>query len=234
MKKEVRDGETATKLNLASLADEETRLTKSVNMLRDEEEATNARIGKAIAEGQSRYSARISDLKNEIEGLEARRSDALIPIGKIEEDAKARLAAAILREESVSLREEKVKGRESDLLDGIDSLNEQRDLISEEVSSLERRSRGIAAQESEIEAQAKRVSEEWIKFHKAVNEQNASLAMREAAVRDMAAANDAIREVLDRKENEQRNKDIEIRDRYAQLEKSSAEIFKKTNGDGIC
>lgn len=216
---------------LLALADEENRLTKSVNSLRIEESDTKKRIADTIAQEAHDHDQRTAAMEREVSALEERKKAALEPIQPVIEAAHAlkaenekRSAALDEREKALTAREDAVADREETLLDRED---EFKDMADRRTAELNRRENGAKSAEAVAKIQADKISAEWIKFHEAVAKADADLQLRERVVRDGNRENEIIKQSLIEREQKVSERERAVTDKYEALAAATKEFEAK-------
>lgn len=209
------------------LAEEEKRLVKSVNTLREEIVKLQEQIVEAKIENQPRLIVRKSILEKEVETLEARRRDAIKPVNlHLEEIARREAAISKTAQEvlaisdknkeearSIEIRKKEVESKETVAVAMLKVAERKTEEVKEAEDELRKQTSIIAEQNAIKVGEMDDVARELNKEKHRLEERNKALDNREAQ----------LNEEKKRLENEDRR----IKDGYKNLEAARKEILGK-------
>lgn len=206
------------------LSIEEERLVNSINTLHDTEREEEKRTDDAIQKMRNSVAAERVELELQIAPLKTERAELMKPIGAIRKEADDRNAKSKVREVQIIQRETAVADREEDVAereaDFIAEMQDGRQVISEREEVVARREKAAQAEADRLALSAQDLSQKWVEYHEAVNKKNAEIEEKEASVAAAKRVNEIARLENEKRTIEHREKDREIADRYATLERA--------------
>lgn len=216
------------------LSNEETRLVNSINFMREEEREALSKKAERDEVSQSRPGAKKVILENEVEILEARKNEALIPVRVIEEHVNQRAKENETNALQLSQREIRLKTAEEKNVETAERLHDKQQDLDEREEKIQHGESGIVAAKDEVKKSAAALGKKWAAYHEAIattNEEaakrNEELEKREKVVEAGEKANEIAKEENEKRALEYKEKDKEIADRYATLERATTEILGK-------
>lgn len=102
----------------------------------------------------------------------------------------------------------------------------------EKAQKLDKRESAITSAESENKHSTDELAKKWLEFHKDVEMTNTSLRIRERDIANGKSVNESYAAELTKKAREQVEKDRELVDRYATLQRATEEFLRKQNKHG--
>lgn len=212
---------------MRSMADEEERLVKSINQLRElereERTATETHLA-ALRESAGREKEAI---KGEIASLNQQRRELMKPIDAVREEAERRLETAKQAEEAVAAREVAVAAREREQ-DERETANQARETaIANREQEVAEREAHASDRERESEHARNTHAKEIATFQEYTRAENAAIESRKATVLERERACEIREGEIERRAAHYQEKDREIADRYATLERATKEILTK-------
>ena len=215
---------------VALLSIEEARLNKDVAILRENFKLEKQRIEDELEVNKATLSIKRTVLAQEVELLESRKKDAMIPV--LERLKEANDLYDSNQKEIIELvaRGVKIKETEEKLIDGFEIIKDKEDDLKIEENKLQRREKSIIAGENEIKRSSGELATNWVKYHKTVNDFNTIIQeteMRELKIKDLEKVLDIRTVKQDEREIEQNNHDRAIKDKYETLVRTTEEIKKK-------
>lgn len=213
------------------LSSEEERLVRSINYLRKEEEDEKARIREDVADFRNKAQVeilgvdkQILEKKKEVEDIETRRKEALRPIEEIEQEARNRNEQSKQRVQILNDRQIEIDKQEARITEEWEAIDDRKQLLDEREEELNTRESKIKLAEDQLKESTNGLNERWAQFHIAVAEKEKELVDRENAVRAGEEANRIQLAEFAQLEKDYQQKDREIKDRYATLERAADEI----------
>lgn len=220
--------ENATRERVNALAKEESDIVFKLNLARQEDFEERERMTKEHDEFKAKVKAEVEYSLAEIKGLEDRKAEAMKPVDELFLDAQNRVKAVKIEADKVEKRELAVSLAEI-------ALTVRETNVAKRESDVEVLRQSFAPQEAQIiednqknVESANKLERAWATFHVAVAEQDRHIAEKESKIKIDSLANENERKILEARKVTQDNKDIEITDRYAQLEKTTLEINQKS------
>lgn len=211
---------------------EEERLVKSINQLRQDEIDEKARIDADVAQFRAdakvevgKLDKQISNKRQEVEALEARRVEAMKPIEVVRKEADDRNAKSKDREDAIAIREATQKLADEAHTEALEKLHDREQLIAEREDELDDREERVRQEEDRSKESLAGVNQRWADFHIAVAAKDKEFIDRETTVSAGEQANIIRSQELDKKEFDYKEKDREIASRYEALERASLQIL---------
>ena len=211
------------------LSEEEAKLNKEVNILRENSIAEKDAIKKDTDEFVARETLRKEELTKEVNGLEQRRAEALKPIESIRAEADTHLNEA---KQALARAEEKERGADTKYEQNVDlaeKLEEKKDELAEREDKVTIREDRATVEESRLKDSANALTDKWVKLHSETNRINVDFENREKRISDRE-------KVLDIRQAQQEEREVlqtehrkAIRDKYATLARAIEESKKKHN-----
>jgi hypothetical protein len=229
IKEEKKENIVQTQKRNISLATEEAKLNKAINLTKQNAEKKKAEILKEVDEFVEKQRARADILIKEVELLELRKNEALKPVDDIKKEWEGKLEEVkeVLRETKQGLAQiEEDKEKNLELADKLQDKAEDLALREEKI---EKREKGTTAEEKRLRESSNALSDGWVKLHEDTNKVNTEIAKKEQDLRDREKVLDIRGEEQDKREVEQNNHDRQIKDRYQTLERAIEESKKKHN-----
>ena len=193
------------KIRAWKLANEESRLARDINILREKSKEETEKINNEVAEHKKQKEIEKAQLISEVENLREQKARLLAPIDDIRKDAeeilrKAETHALDIRREMEYVARDREKNQEfaEHLKDREGTLNEWQDDISKKADK-------VINEESRLKSSAERLAEEWVKYHKAVTDYNILIKEFENKSDELCISEQSIinkRESLDQREKE--------------------------------
>lgn len=211
------------------LSEEEDRLVKRVNDMRELERTEKKRISAELEVDQATLATRKTVLAREVDMLESRKEQALKPAREIEEQAKNILATVIERETAVSQKENDVKQDKEKAIERLEELSDLKQLQDERDEKLDNREIGIGAAEAELKRSAESLGNKWADYHSKASElvsRETNVTERESFVESGIQANLEYKQQLEAKEKTFADRERGITDGYATLESARKEIIE--------
>lgn len=131
---------------------------------------------------EQEHAVRAAEMRAEIENLETRRGNALLPIEALEKRAENKMQEA---ETVLARANEKEKSNDilaSTLETRLDDVADRESASADTIKQLDRRERGISLQEKTTKKRAEEISEAAKRFLKHAEEREKDLKMRETGV----------------------------------------------------
>lgn len=214
------------------MSQEEERLVKSINDLREEEKEELQKKKERETMSEAALGVKKTVLQSEVESLEARKAAALRPVHEVE-------MLVVQREQEVSLKEKEhdqrvVRFSEANerLSERIEKADDRDQEMDERDEAILLKEKGIEAANEQIKKSAEALSGKWVEYHDSVSALNArgeELDKREALAAASEKANVIRAAELDEQAFRQSEKERQIASQYEQLEKASDEIYKLKN-----
>ncbi len=233
IKEEKKEGAISSQRLIAELAVEEAKINKDLNILREFAKLETERIKKETDEFVDSQQLRVTELKKEVEGLEARRTEALKPIHQVRGEATKLLEEAKQALERAEQRERDAEALHEKNLDVAEDLHDQKVDLDEREAKIEGKENSAKAEESRLKDSANALANKWVEFHTAGGEANAKLIERENKLKMRE-------EAADIRHREQEERDVALKkevraiaDKYETLERATKEVKKKLGVDHI-
>lgn len=232
----VREAENQKRQNeeqrVQNLLTEEARLVRSVNGLRDEESEAK-RDTEAMA-------VKVEALRNDIQVLEAKKTEALKPIQDVREEADQRIGEAIRRENAVADEEERQKASRAECQREAKAAERDRLAASNLLAGITERSNALSLQEGAVGGRERAVEDRERQLDEQTRAKEAEMQEREEAVqartRELAIREDAVArsEVhAERSERDMERRQAElgryIKEKQAEMEKQESIIAERSN-----
>lgn len=211
-----------TKLNKA-----ETEQAQRLNAKREFVDREIKLLDLELEDHRVKVSEEKKNLTSEVLSLESRRSDAMKPINEHKKEAESKMQEALGKEKEIERREQKVTEQEEILLERIDSISNRDQEQNEREESLNTREVKIKSQEEANKQSTLKLNKEWAELHAKTHEINADIARREKQIIDGERANDAIRDSLNKKEEENRQYKRQLLDERQTLDRLWNELERK-------
>lgn len=221
--------ETSQRERVKKLNTEETILTKKFNDAKDKTEKGIQKLDIEYKEFEKSTQEKKKTLLLEVNSLESRRKDALIPIKDKMKKANELLRVAEQREIELDEGKKALKRAQEDLLEKLETITDKESRLAEEDIEIKKRKKILKDAEEKVITSQKSLSEAWAKYHLEVNQANKDLIRREKEVEDQKKANETVREQQEKRAKEQADHDRQIADRYGTLGRAIAEAEKKYN-----
>lgn len=214
---------------LQKLSDVESRLVKSVNDLFREERIQKNKLAKFITESESSMKKKREEMLAEISILEKRRTSALEPVTKLQEEAEAGIAKNAKEAERLVALETGIKAagdaKTAALGTREANLTQKEALVEEKAADLDRREKAIATTEAKLKNDVIALKTERKEFDTEVYEWNKLYSATDAELkkREIQTKRDSDDAANLKKQNEieaerLRNEDLAIKDKYRTLQ----------------
>jgi chromosome segregation ATPase len=210
----------------------QTTLGKLQTRLNSEEQAFTTRLTEQRAlynAEKEKLQADIRELLAQVQSLEARKANALIPIATLKRDAQQALldAQALLKKNEERTLE--LDELQELLTEKLDAVSTREQVVATEESTLKSKITGALAQADTISRSHIRLNEMLVAFENRVAETNQQLALRESSVTQREQKlNESINAHTSRMATESRA----LADREETLERGFKELNKLTNPNG--
>lgn len=214
-------GREEARLRVQSLADVEATLIASVNHLREEEAEQRKRA--AIASNEADLAVKKSILAQEVEALEARKTEAMKPVRELTIKAEAVFEDNLRRADDLSNRERIGRAQENSINRRFEELTVAEIENAKKEDDLDIREEGIAKSEQEIKSQTEKLANDRTAFSIQTLDANTALEVRE---KNLAAAESTIetaRVKQQERDADQNKRERQLKDRYATLESAQKE-----------
>lgn len=200
-----------------ALALEESRVNREMNLIRTTSEAEKAEI-KAKTEAYREEMAQYREtLKLEVESLESRRRDSLIPIKETQKEAEILLQQAKDALEDIKLQKENIEAGREENIEFAEELRDREDSLSDRAENLQLRERRISDEERRLKDSSSMLAQKWVDLHVATTSANTDIAQREQKVGMAEKTFESRQREQDARERELNNKERAIADKYATL-----------------
>lgn len=202
------------------LSAEEKRLVSSVNSLRTEEKSGKERVAADMEKFRAEAKVERDRLFSEVNGLEARRAEALKPIEAVRAEAEERNQRSKDREDAVARREQAAKDADELQAEALERIHDRQQELDERSKSLDVREAGIKGEEKSLAESEKRLVGKWAEYHATVeilNERTRDLEQREGRASSSEKANEIRAAALDDREKELAGRERLLRSNYQAL-----------------
>lgn len=213
------------------LFDEETRLTISVNNLRDEEARERERVDASKKDMREQFLLLRNEMQSEIDGLKKQREPLLVPIEEIRKEAHERNEKSKQREEAVAKREADVSQREKDADKRDEQHTERLEAIADKEQEIAERDEKSADREKKAEQaegraaeSLKSVNEKWAIYHEATVRQNRAFEERETKAATAEKANADRAAELDKRDAAQSAEALRLESERTALEQAAKHL----------
>lgn len=227
IKQDKKDNIVKTQKRNISLADEEAKINRKLNITKQNADLKKKEIIEEVDKFVEEQRNRADLLIKEVDLLELRKAEALKPIDDIKKEweDKVEEVKVVLEETKVNLaKSEKIKEENLNMADKLTDKHEDLDIREEK---LEKRDKGISLEETRLKSSSDALTDGWVKLHEATNKANTDLEKRDNDLKDREKVIDIRKEEQDKREIEQNNHDRLIKDRYATLERAIKESIEK-------
>lgn len=198
-------------------AQEETRVTKSLNETREFYATETARIIADHEEAIRPWENRKKELVQRVQSLEERKREALKPIKDLQVQAEEHMQRAKLRHDSADERETAIRTREDELDVKIDEIADVREDLRAREAKIKNTEEGLEAATVISAASQNDLSGKWIAYHKAVQIYNDSVAEKELRLAERESKCAIWEKANSEKEATLSSKEREIESRYKAL-----------------
>lgn len=212
-----------------SLATEEAKLNRGINLTKQNAEKKKEEIKKEVDEFVEKQRVRADDLIKEVGLLELKKKEALKPVDDIKKEWEEKLEdiKVVLEETKQGLT--KIEEDKEKNLELADKLQDKAEDLALREEKIEKREKGTIAEEKRLRDSSNTLSDGWVKLHEDTNKANTEIGKKEQDLRDRERVLDIRGEEQDKREIEQNNHDRQIKDRYQTLERAIEESKKKYN-----
>ena len=164
---------------IAKLREEETRLTRSTNLLRAQEKEQTEKIDSEFKTKDEQYKQRISENQRAIESLEKRKAMAMVPVKELLEQANQKIENADEMLKGLIVRGQRCEDREVFLKGRAKLIKNARRKLRETERSREAETKKINADKAFIAKERAQLQDEKDAFSSKVTEENKILDERE-------------------------------------------------------
>ncbi len=208
-------------------AEELTTKRVELNNIQDTFSKTLDEQNKTFEEQQAQQKAQKDTLKAEVDILENRKKQALLPLEEREKaihDKEQELGKAFA---ALDVERADFQTSLEGLHSHLDAVAERELNVSRQEELLHARARGIETQSASIKAQSAQLSEQLQSFSAASQKRATELKNWEDTLRAVSEEHLMAREQFGKKEQDLRNRELALRDKYKQLEITTKEIEEK-------
>jgi len=210
-----------------SLAIEENRLALKVNQARVDSEKEIKEIKDNLELYKKGKKIEMSLIERDIESLRQKRKKLLEPVDKLLKEAESKLLKANEFEiKLVELEKTILEAREKNMEEAENNLD-QKDELGLVKEKLDSREKGIVNQEENIRESADTLSNNWVKYHREVNNINkreAEVFKREMSLKTVGQALEARRISQNEREDKLYEKAGELESNYKALEQAKIHL----------
>lgn len=214
---------------IISLSEEEARLNKEVNLLREHADKQKKDIKEEVDRFIESQIGRKEALEGEVAALEARKTEALKPVYDTRSEADEYLKKAKLTLEIAEKKEKEADAKYEEIVEQSYELKDKADELTIREGEIGGKEDRVKAEESRLKDSANALTEKWAVFHEATANANAEFAMREKKIQDSEKTLEIRQAQQDAREKEQNDHDRAIKDKYDELGRAVEEVKKKYN-----
>lgn len=185
-----------------------------------------------LRDQQKKWSEEIekhADWKNvaqaEVVELEKRRFLALLPLEDAKKDLNNQQQAFAADKAVFEIEKEQFEENKLSFAVRLDQVAERELQVSKDEKSLAIRRKGVEDQAASIAAQSKQLSIHLTEFSREIERKNEAFAIRETAVKAREDVIEIERSRLQQWETDLSNRELGLKDKYRQLEKTTKEIY---------
>lgn len=200
-----------------AIALEESRANREMNLIRTTTEAEKARIKAEMEAYKAETAGYRETIKLEIESLESRRRDLLVPIKETKKEADELLQKAKDELEAVNLQKKDIETGREENIEFAEELRDRASDLNDLSESLKLRSRRVADEEKRLKESSSVLVQKWTDLHFATSKANADISQREQRVTMAESTFETRQREQDARERELNNKERAIADKYDTL-----------------
>lgn len=180
-------------------------------------------FGKQTSEQEAIIRGRISSLTSEVESLEFRKKQALVPLEEKDKELQDKERVLEGREETVAIKESDLENKAQLLEDRLDSLSEREQSATDYSNLLNARELRIAVQEENVHKRMDAVSALMKEAFEEKKNSETELNTQRAMLKGRAVSLTEREEIVAKKEAGFANRERKILDQYHSLQKAIAE-----------
>ncbi len=200
---------------VTALSAEEAKLNKALSLVRENAKIETDRIKTATDNFVAEQETRVSDIRKEVDALEARRAEAMKPIEDVRAEADKYLEKAKKALTRATQKEADAEDVHQENLDFIETLKDREDELIERENKVTSREEMATVEDNRLKDNATSLAEKWVEYYKKVEETNKDIKKREDKVRGREKVLDITRQQLDERETEINHLDTLVKDKYA-------------------
>lgn len=186
-------------------------------------------FGKQNTEQETTIRQRITTLTSEVESLEFRKNQALVPLEEKDKELQYRERVLEGREETATLKESDLENKNQLLEDRLDSLSEREQSATDYSNLLNAREMRISVEEANVRQRMDAVSALMKEAYEDKRKSESEIATERAILKGRAVSVSEREEIVAKKEAGFANRERKILDQYRSLQKAIAETNLNDN-----
>ena len=206
------------------LKKEETEAVKRLNLALDNEKTEKKRIAEALEEGQPALKVKRDILVNEVEALEKRKDESLIPVGEKLKEAEKVLKTNIEGGKIILFKMEEANTLKEELVERIEGVKDSQQLVDEKKEELGKREKNTGEAEEEVANSTNKLSKMWVEYHDKIHQTNQEFEKRETEIEDNKQVIESVRKSNEAEKRRLVQEDLAIKDKYVALGKAKQHL----------
>lgn len=226
IKEEKKESAIQSQKLIENLSIEEARINKELNLLKEESKQQKKTIKLETDAYITEQTERRDILDREVVSLESRRIEALKPLDNTKKELEQSNFALKQGVDALEVEKVKIDTKHEENLDLAEKLNDKEAELGDREAKIISRENKVVSEESRVKDSINTLSDQWVKFHDAVNKNSIVFAEKSSIIKSTEKTLDIRSEKLTHWEVQLNNRDREIRDKYATLERTIKRIKK--------
>ena len=220
IKEEKKENIVQTQKRNISLANEEAKLNRDINLTKQNAEKKKEEISKDVSEFMVREKAKVENLTREVALLELQKKEALKPVDDIKKELEDKVAMLNEKLEKVeTVLNQNEKDHETNL-DNADTIKDLQEDIEARDEKLKKKEQGAKSEEERLRKSNDSLTDAWVKLHEATSAANTDIDKKSSEIGDRETILNIRKEEQDKREVEQNNQDRLIKDKYETLQRT--------------
>ena len=217
IKEEKKENIVQTQKRNISLANEEAKLNRDINLTKQNADKKKEEISKDVAGFMVREKAKVENLTREVALLELQKKEALKPVDDIKKELEDKV---VILNEKLEKVETGLNQNEKDHetnLDNADTIKDLQEDIEARDEKLKKKEQGAKSEEERLRKSNDSLTDAWVKLHEATSEANTDIDKKSSEIGDRETVLEIRGEEQDKRQVEQNNHDRQIKDKYETL-----------------
>ena len=224
IKEEKKENIVQTQKRTISLAKEEARINREINLTKQNAEIQKTEIKKEVDDFIEKEKARATDMVKEVDLLELRKAEALKPVAHLKKELEEKIKKVDQTKIDLEVNQAQVKEDKDANLDLAETLSDRVDDLDTREEKIAKSETKNTIEQTRLKNSGKTLSNDWIKLHEDTHKANTELKDRESKLNDIEKVLAIRSENQDKREVEQNNHDRAIRDKYETLARTMERI----------